>query len=364
MKTRSPWQRLPGYIGAALMILITAVWTFWGTSEGYHEGWGIAWYTPLLYWIPGAGFLILTLLALRWPRIGGTIVMLAGIAFTLFFMNIHITDGRLVINRNPAGFLISGVVILFGALFLWDGFLKRAHAPDPPAPQWWRRHLLTLLAVGIPLLILLIISANRLPAVLSRIDDGNRNARRIEGNGVSLIWAPEGPGWNWKQPWGGYPSWNSIALYGLSPLGQEEKPGYGKPGYGRQEDGSWIHATAADMAHHNICLYLNEDGLTLNEKPQNIWRMPTVDELVRTLSLHDQNAGCSWDGSKGRMQPCTLAPDKETPLWAPNQSPIYYWAAEEYNTTYGYFVSFNGFVNAEMKSAGNPRHSYRCVREP
>lgn len=49
---------------------------------------------------------------------------------------------------------------------------------------------------------------------------------------------------------------------------------------------------------------------------------------------------------------------------APDLAPIYYWTADAYDEWRGYFVSYNGFVNATMKSGGNPRHSYRCVREP
>jgi hypothetical protein len=43
---------------------------------------------------------------------------------------------------------------------------------------------------------------------------------------------------------------------------------------------------------------------------------------------------------------------------------IYYWTADAYDERRGYFVAFNGMVNATSKRGGNPRHSYRCVREP
>jgi hypothetical protein len=59
-----------------------------------------------------------------------------------------------------------------------------------------------------------------------------------------------------------------------------------------------------------------------------------------------------------------VRPDKETPLWAPDAPAIYYWAFEAYDDWRAYFVSYNGFVNATSKTGGNPRHSYRCVREP
>ncbi|RMD93222.1 MAG: hypothetical protein D6814_15915, partial [Calditrichaeota bacterium] len=52
-----------------------------------------------------------------------------------------------------------------------------------------------------------------------------------------------------------------------------------------------------------------------------------------------------------------------SPLWAPNWSPIYYWAADEFNERQAYYVSYNGYVQHQPKSWGNPRHGYRCVRE-
>ncbi len=39
--------RLPGYIGAWLLILVTSLWTFWGMGEMYYEGWGPAVSCPL-----------------------------------------------------------------------------------------------------------------------------------------------------------------------------------------------------------------------------------------------------------------------------------------------------------------------------
>jgi hypothetical protein len=111
-----------------------------------------------------------------------------------------------------------------------------------------------------------------------------------------------------------------------------------------------------------LCAYLNEDGLTLADEPQYIWRMPTTDELVRSLVIHNENAGCEWDGASPQAN-CDKLPDKETPLWAPDQEPIYYWTADEYDVRKAYYVSYHGWVRYQPKSWGNPRHGYRCVRE-
>jgi hypothetical protein len=200
-----------------------------------------------------------------------------------------------------------------------------------------------------------------LPIVLTRVDDGDRSARLIEGHGVTLIWAPEGPGWNWRQPWGGYPSWQSVALYGVSPVGLGDKPGYGRTGDGYEDA---VFATEADMAQTNLCRYLNAEGTVLLATPQDIWRMPTTDEVVRSLVRHGANAGCAWAGAIRQQAPCDVQPDKESPLWATDHPSIYYWTADAYSEDRGYFVAYNGMVNAAYKLGGNPRHSYRCVKEP
>ena len=87
--------------------------------------------------------------------------------------------------------------------------------------------------------------------VSQRIDDGNLQARLVPGNGVNLIWAPDGPGW----------------------------PRTGADWYEAQQ----------------VCQHLGEDGLTLAPTPQDVWRLPTVDEAVRSMALHGQNSGGVWD---------------------------------------------------------------------
>lgn len=351
-------DRTAGWVGKSLLIIITAFWCYWSVGEMYHEGWWGPFYIRLLYLIPGTAFLTLTLVGIKWPRIGGWLIIILGGAFTIFFLDIQFADGKLTIGRNLAGFLISGPLVFLGVLLLIEARnqKRRAEPGWADSPRWWRRNVWYLLAVGPPLLTLIGFSLYFLPIVLTRQDDGDRGARLIEGNGVTLIWAPEGPGWNWRQDFGGFPSWNRIALYGVPPVGMGDKPGY--------DSTSGIFASAEEMAQYNLCLYLNEDGMILEAEPQHIWRMPTVDEYVRSLARHGENAGCVWQGQAYERLDCEFLPDKETPLWAPDIEPIYYWAANEYNDRDAYFVSYNGRVNTAYKPGGNPRHSYRCVRDP
>jgi hypothetical protein len=118
------------------------------------------------------------------------------------------------------------------------------------------------------------------------------------------------------------------------------------------------------MEATGLCRHLSEDGLTLLGEPQDIWRMPTTEEIVRSLVRDGAQAGCTWDGVSGSAR-CRVSPDKETPLWVPDWSPIYYWSADEYDEHEAYYVSYHGgIISHQSKSWGNPRHGYRCVREP
>ncbi|MBN1260932.1 MAG: hypothetical protein JXB35_09655 [Anaerolineae bacterium] len=339
-----PWlRRTPGYLALGAMLFVTYFWSYWGVAELYHEGWWGAWYNRLPYLAPGAGFLLLTLAAWTWPFVGAGLIAVIMLAFVLFF-------------EFPLAFI--PVIFVIGAGFVLEGLerRRRLEAGIAPSPRWWVRNLGYLLALVPPLCIAIGISAFMLPIVLTRVDDGDRSARLIEGNGVTLVWAPAGPGWNWKQPWGGYPSWQRIALYGYPPVGLEDKPGYDW----RQGE----FADAEDMATYNLCRYLSADGLTLEDEIVGVWRMPTTEEVVASLARHGENAGCVWQGEVFEQLACDVRPDKESPLWAADAPVIYYWTAGEDAGRWGVFVSYNGYVNSTLKTGGNPRHGYRCVREP
>jgi hypothetical protein len=339
--------KLLGWGASVLMIFFTMFWAYWSTNEMYHEGWWGAWYHRLPYLVPIAVTLIPTLVAFRWPIVGGSLITLVG-TFALFFFGSDVA-------------YIGLAIALVGGAFIVDEIFKRRAMPEEkaaPAP-WWRRYWRYLLAVGMPMIVFIGVSIRMLPIVFTRVDDGDRSARLIEGNGVTLIWVPEGPGWNWEQSWGGYPSWQSIALYGVPPVGLEDKPGYGL-----LSNENIVYATAGDMAQTNLCRYLSADGTSLMDEPQNIWRMPATDEVVRSLGRHGVNAGCEWHEDFGVQVKCAVQPDKESPLWSTDQSVIYYLTSDSYGDDRGYFVAYNGTVNATNKLGGNPRHGYRCVREP
>ncbi|MFC1945182.1 hypothetical protein ACFLWF_00340 [Chloroflexota bacterium] len=338
-------QRVSGYIALGLLITLTTFWTYWGVGEAYFEGWWGDWYNRIIYLIPAAVLLALTVAGIRWPRKGGwTIVVIGGCIFVGWLVISEFT----VVNLFKA-FLLGGLAALLGVLFLLEARRQqRLHSESrTPLRKWPLRNLPYLLAIGLPLLVTIAFSVYWLPIILGRADDGDRGVRLIEGNGVALVWAPAGPGW-----YEHYYSWNDIAFYGVPPVGFGEKPGY--------DDRD---ATIEDMNATGLCVYLSEGGLTIMNEPQYIWRMPTVNEIVRSLVRHGENAGCTWDG-KSEQANCQVLPDKDTPLWAPDWSPIYYWAADEYDEQQAYYVSYNGRLNYQPKFWGNQRHGYRFVREP
>lgn len=70
----------PGNLALFLCILVTCLWTFWGVTEMFHEGW----YAPfewMFFLLPSGACLALTLVALTWSRFGGGLLIVVGIAF-------------------------------------------------------------------------------------------------------------------------------------------------------------------------------------------------------------------------------------------------------------------------------------------
>lgn len=357
-------HRVPGAVATGFLALTTTLWTFWGVGEMFYEGWWGMWYNRLPYLGVPAICLAFTLVALTWPRLGGWMILVAGGAFTAWRWTKQAQLGDLTVEWMLGWFPISGLLVVAGLLFLLEGRYRqqrRAGGWTPPE-RWWRRNLRYLVALAPPLLVAVGLTGFFVPFLVARSDDGDRSAQRIDGNGVTLIWAPEGPGWNWHplEGRGRRPSWDDIALYGLPPVGIHEEP---KGGH----DGS--HATAEDMDETGLCRYLSEDGTRLMPEWQGIWRLPTTDEVVRSLVQGGEHAGCVWDGVS-LVADCERQPNKDTPLWAADESPIYYWTADEYDEGSAWYVPYTGgrryggWIGQQPKHWGNSRHGYRCVREP
>ena len=292
---------LLGWIAVGLSTIITCFWAFWGIIENFHEGWYFeSWLSNLglmfvQYLSPMLIFMGLTLISIFWPRFGAVLHFIFALLATWFFRAFS----------NPVMFLLIAPLIGFGALY-WFG------RPQP-------RKLAVALAVGFPILILIISSIEPVLRVSQRIDQDNLQAQLVSGNGVELIWAPDGPGW---------------------------------PRAGT----SWDEAQRA-------CLYLGEDGLALAPTPQEIWRLPTVDEAVRSMARHGHNSGGEWDEEFTKATYDTT-PDKESPLWNIYSQVIYWWTSMEVDDERAYIVVYDGRVWPRTKQLSQDYLGFRCVQKP
>jgi len=357
-------QRLPGLLGSGALILLSMLWVYWGVGEMYYEGWWGAWTNRLPYLVPGIIFLVFTGLALTRPRVAGWTMIVTGSGVFAWWMARQAFDPQ----RLFVGFLLGGAAGLTGILFLFEARYQqqRRSAGWKSPDNWLRRNLRFLIAFAPPVVIIIVVTVFFAPLILTRYDDSERGARRIEGNGVTLVWAPTGPGWSEgigpSQAAGellpnANLSWAEIATYGVFPVGYGDKPGY-----------SDRQPVALDMQRTGLCRYLSADGKALMSEQQDIWRMPTTDEIVRSLVRQGQNAGCIWDGASDHAI-CEVQPNKDAPLWDPDASPIYYWSADEYDQESAWYVPYTGggryggAIDFQPKDWGNSRHGFRCVRE-
>jgi hypothetical protein len=182
---------------------------------------------------------------------GATLFILVGVVIA----SLIVYDGA---NFGPViTTLLTAVPVLVGLVFL-------VGRPQP-------KRLAYGISLGLPILIIIGFGVEPVYRVSTRFDDGDRTARLIEGNGVTLLWAPAGPGWTRE----GLVSWDE----------------------------------AVHRARH-----LSEDGTAIADKPQDIRRLPTREEIVRSMTRRGQNAGGQWDAQTQRPS-YERRPDKESPLW-------------------------------------------------
>jgi len=293
-----------GWTGVGISLIISGAWAYWGAFENFHEGWysESLWKNLFMltfqYMLFPLLFIVLALIALRWKKFGLALHIVIGCCCAWFFAGAN----TLV--------LIPMIILPFAALGLLYYF-------GEPGPVKWAYRLIIL----VPLIIALAISIPQGIKVSQRINDGDFGMRTVEGKGVTLCWAPRGPGW----------------------------PDRGV---------SWDEA-------QEICKYLSEDGTTVMEDEQNIWRLPTITEAVSSMTLHGENAGGIWNAEE---QKATYAktPDKETPLWDIHSKVIYYWTLDtlENNNMRAYIIVYNGGIYDRDKSSSQDYLSFRAVKDP
>jgi hypothetical protein len=294
-------SQVVGWIAVSLSIAITCFWAFWGIIENFHEGW----YAESLllnlglmfvqYLSPMLIFMGVTVVSIYWPRLGGVLHIILAI----------LTAGFLEVASNPGLLVLIAPLIGLGALY-WFG------RPKPRKTAAW-------LTIGIPMLTLALAGIAPALRVSQRVDDGNLEARFVHGNGVSLVWAPDGPGW--------------------------------------PRAGSDWHES------RQTCQYLSEDGYTLANTPPDVWRLPSVDEAVRSMARHGENSGGVWDPNAEQAVYITT-PDKESPLWNTHSQVIYWWTATEVDEERAYIIVYDGKVWPRSKQFGPDYLGFRCVKEP
>ena len=274
---------IAGWLAVILVTAIASAWAFWGAIEGFHEGWfaptlagRVLWLLPYLapaFLLAGPG-----IVAIRWPAVGASLFFAMGIGILLWTQIATVHLNMVVTTTLTLVPLVIGVLWMLGS----------------PRP----RRLAYLLAAGIPAFVMIVSGARPAYRVATRIDDGNRAARVVEGNGVALVWAPAGPGWE------------------------------------TQGNVTWDQAV-------DRCRRLSADGSRLLDAPQDVWRLPSIDEAVRSLTYHGQNSGGRWNPERGRAT-YNIEPDKESPLWDPDAGVIYWWTNTAFDAQRAWTVSYGG----------------------
>jgi hypothetical protein len=294
-------SQIVGWTAVAFSIVITCFWAFWGIVENFHEGW---YHESLLsnmglmfvqYLSPMLIFMGVTLVSICYPRLGAGLHGIMALLAAWFFQ---------ALTNTVVLFLLVPLIGL--GLLYWFG---------RPQPQ----KLAVSLAIGLPILTLTVSGIGPGLRVSQRLDDGDLQARSVHGNGVDLVWAPDGPGWP-------------------------------------RTGADWHEAQQA-------CQQLDQDGLAVAPAPQHIWRLPTVDEAVRSMARQGQNSGGEWDAEVAKAAYETT-PDKESPLWNVHSQVIYWWTATEVDEEHAYIIVYDGKVWPRSKQLSPAYLGFRCVRLP
>ena len=252
------------------------------------------------------------LIAIGWPRIGGLLQVVVGVIVFVFPL---LTDGGLLPNPNHPHLSVFLEMHLSGMLLAIMGI---AYLKGRPRPRW----LAVGLLAGLPIAVSLVCAVEPMWRIRHRHDDGGIMARRVEGNGVELIWAPAGPGW----------------------------PRQGEANLEESEE---------------IVSRLTEDGMSLTDSPRNIWRLPTVDEVIRSLTRNGQNAGGEWNPESGQAR-YRVTPDKESPLWRVRSPVVRWWTSSRIpewpDGHVRYTVSYDGEVLKVYTFISSANLGFRAVK--
>jgi len=225
---------------------------------------------------------------MNYRKIGSGLFIALGILALFFF------------DSNAGRVLILIPLLLFASGFYFGDFKHKK--------------IITISFTAIFILIILSFGIPQLIRVENRFNDNNFSLRFIEGNDISLTWAPQGVG---------FP----------------------------------LNGTTWQCANDN-CARLNKQGTKLNSEI-NTWRLPTRDEIVRSMTKKNNNVKGVINSGNPQYE---IKPDKETPLWNPHSQVIYYWTNESKNEERAYLIAYNGYILDRIKTSGANYQGYRCVK--
>jgi hypothetical protein len=292
-------RQVVGWICVIVSTLFASALGCWGILENFHEGW----HHPTL------------------------VMRLAFTGAYLSFMFVFMGLSHISVRWPWVGSSLHFAVALFALWFFHASLaaitmlvvpasiLGAGYLWGRPEPRKWACYLI----MGVPLMTVVVCGAEPAWRVAHRTDDGNRGARHLDENGVDLIWAPQGPGW---------------------------------PSQGM----SWFDAVERSR-------YLTADGLKIADTPQDIWRLPTVEEAVRSQCRHGVNAHGTWD-ALSETASYDVRPDKESPLWDIHSQIIYWWTATQANDREAFIIVYDGKVWRRPKTAPWGYLGFRAVRAP
>jgi len=109
------------------------------------------------------------------------------------------------------------------------------------------------------------------------------------------------------------------------------------------------------------CQFLDEEGLNRAPEAQHVWRLPTVDEAVRSMARHGQNSGGVWNAAVAEAA-YERTPDEESPLWNTHSKVIYWWTETEVDENHAYIIVYDGKVWTREKNISPDYLGFRCVR--
>ncbi|MCW8966471.1 MAG: DUF1566 domain-containing protein [Candidatus Pacearchaeota archaeon] len=303
MKKGDKLKNILGWTAVIITLIVNCFWSYWGILEFFHEGW---YSSSILYslFLLLFQYMLFTIIFIVFPLIAlkyKKIGLACFIALGIFAA--YFFSGA---SFQVTYLLLSLPLIGLGVLFYFGNPKKIKIA--------------RILIILLPLIIITLFGTPQLIKNIQRIDDGNYGMRTLDCQGTPLVWAGKGSGF----PDTGY-NWTD-SMY--------------------------------------ICEHLSEDGTTVLNESQNIWRIPGIEEAIRCQMIHNENAGGIWNPDTKKAE-YEKTPDKETPIWVPNSEIIYYWTSELSSETenQAYIIDYaGGIFDKDIRYSPNYR-AFRCVKD-